>query len=382
MRTIITGHTGLEKIDFLRKVKSLSAGKSLEIYDLERGTEKQCKSRSPFHLDQYFSKKDDFIEKRRKALERILERERRKNPINSILNIHATYRRQLIPFHVLDYKLLYEFRPDLFVTLIDDVYRVQARIQRKAREIADISTQQITLKDIMEWRSDEIMLTETMASFLSSFYKRIIPHFIVPARGGEQVIHQLTFQSKEALGESTNWKPKAYIGFPITKTYTDNKLRVERDRFRQQIKKLDLIVFDPYAIEERRLVGCLEEAKKQVPPPEVIKVTSEDGQEVFEVETKQAEAVTEDIRLQVAMRDYRLISQSDFFVGFRPAHSSGERSEIQNANQLGKPVYVVWPDFDPPEDDFGKLAIHDKSKNLKEMVTLITDKVIPYFRRQ
>ena len=382
MRVIITGHTGLEKKDFLRKVKSLSAGVSLEIYDLETQTEKQCKARSPFHLDQYFPKKDDFIEKRRKALERILERERRKNPINSILNIHATYRRQLIPFHVLDYKLLYEFRPDLFVTLIDDVYRVQARIQRKARRIADISTQQITLKDIMEWRSDEIMLTETMASFVSSFYGRIIPHFIVPLRGGEQVVYQLIFQSKEAVREGTNWKPKAYIGFPITKTYTDNNLRDERDRFRQEIKKLDLIIFDPYAIEERRLVHCLEEAKKQAPPPDVINVTSEDGQEVFEIETKQAEAVIEDIKLQVATRDFRLISQSDFFAGFRPAHSPGERIEIQNANQLGKPVYVIWPDYDPPADDFGKLAISDKCENLKEFFALITDKVIPYFRRQ
>lgn len=380
MKVLILGHTGLEKIPFLEKVRKLAEGqgKFLEIYDLETQTQSLCGANSPFHLDQYFTKKDEFIKNRAEALELIIEKERKENPRNCVLNVHATYRRRLTPFHVLHYELLAEFRPDMLITLIDDVYRVQARIKRKAETIADIPTAKITLKDIMEWRSDEIMIAESIATFLSSSFGRPLPHYIVPLRGGERVVYQLMFESREALNGQAGWKPKAYIGFPITKAYSDESLRKEREEFRKRMKELDLIVFDPYAIEERKLVSSLEKALKQQPPPDYIEVVSEDG-ERFKVDTKEAQMVSEDIKVQVAIRDYKLIHQSDFFAGYRPAHSSGERSEIQYANQLGRPVYVVWPPDDPPADDFKNLAINDRKDDLDSFIELIRQKVIPFF---
>lgn len=385
MRAILAGHTGLEKETFLERLSDLcrQAGRVLGIYDLEKETVKQCGSPSPSHLDQYFQNKNLFIRYRKEAFEKINKHIDDDGLPTALLNIHVTYRRRRIPFHVIDYQQLMVFRPDMFITLIDDVYRVQARIKTKAEKIADAATAEITLKDIMEWRYAEIMHVETMANFSGHIQRRSIPHYIIPLRGGERVVYQLLFESEEALGARGDWKPKAYIGFPITKTLGDSPeaktLAKERDRFRKRMKDLDLIIFDPYGIEEKALSIALAAVKNKREAPDTVHVISED-EEVFQVNKEEAEEVDFDIGVQVPARDYMMIYQSDFFVGYRPALSSGEKSEIANANQLGKPVYVVWPKSDPPKDDFEELKVTEQYETIEELIEAIRRKVIPYFR--
>lgn len=385
MNIVITGQTGLVKDEFFSKIKETSnkLGKSLEVYDLDEEVQGECRARSPFHLDLYFQKRADFFGKHKNAFRSVLRKIERDRPLNAILDIHAVYRRRGVPCHVLDYQLLSSFNPDIFITLIDDIYKIQNRIREQPAYSVDRATTEITLKDIIEWRSEEIMVTEIMANFMNSVCNRICPHYIVPAKGGEEVIYRLLFESEEALGHKGRWKPKVYIGFPITKALADPDLRKERDEFRQQMKggDLDIIVFDPYGIEERILVGVLEDTLKQSPVPDTITVVSEEGEE-FKIDRKEAEVVCEkDIQLHVATRDYRLISQSDFLVAFRPAMSKGVRSEIQNANQLGKPVYVVWPSGDPPKDDFEHLAITGETQRIEDMFQLVKERVIPFIKK-
>jgi hypothetical protein len=59
--------------------------------------------------------------------------------------------------------------------------------------------------------------------------------------------------------------------------------------------------------------------------------------------------------------------------------STGVRAEIQDATELGKPVYTVWPPSDPPQDDFEGLAIRGQTKTVDEMLELIKKSIIPYF---
>ncbi|MCL0058039.1 hypothetical protein M1N05_03120 [Dehalococcoidales bacterium] len=384
MHLVITGQTGLKKARFFHKIKEMadSSGKPLEIYHLEEVVKEECRTLSPFYLDSYFQKRDDFVERHQNAFRKVLDKINQERPVNAILDTHAVYRRSGVPFHVLDYQLLREFNPDMFITLIDDIYKIQKQIREHPASKIDKATAEITLKDILDWRSEEIMATETMANFMKSIRSRTCPHFIIPIKGHEEVVYQLLFESKEALGSRGQWKPKVYIGFPITKALDDPHLREERDNFRQQMKSSDLglIVFDPYGIEERALVKALEDTLKQLTLPDTITVISEQGEQ-FEIDRKEAELVCQkDIQLHVATRDYRLISQSDFFAGFRPAMSPGEQREIPNAHQLGKPVYVVWPSTDPPKDDFLKLAITEERTTTNELIFLIKQYIIPFMR--
>lgn len=387
VHVVVTGQAGLEKAKFFKKVKALAdgSGKSLKVYPLEAEFKRTFgQAEAPFYWDTYFKNQRDFVGKYSTALEKALAKVQQDRALNAILDIHALYRRQGIPFCAMNFKHLQEFRPDMFVTLVDDIYRVRKRIREHPASKVDKATAQITLKDVIDWRSEEIMVTEIMANFVAAFEGCSSAHYVIPIRGHEEVLYQLVFESKEALGSIGEWKPKVYIAFPITKAYKDPQLKRERDNFRERMKERDLglIVFDPYEIEERLLVAAVEGARltstlQKLELPRTVTLLTSEGEE-YEIDRTEGELVGDrDVQSQVATRDYRLISQSDFLVAFRPDMSGGVKSEIQHAHQLGKPVYAVWPASARPKDDFEHLAITQQTETTEEMVRLIGHRSFP-----
>ena len=81
-------------------------------------------------------------------------------PGTVIVNTHATFRWKHGLFHAYDHTQMHELDADLYVTLVDNVDAVHERLERE-HEIRH------TLKDILVWREEEIVVTEAMADVLS-----------------------------------------------------------------------------------------------------------------------------------------------------------------------------------------------------------------------
>ena len=217
----------------------------------------------------------------------------------------------------------------------------------------------------MEWRASEIMLGQSLAEHCS-LEKRNVKHYIVAKRHGPELIYELLFESSEA--RPRGGKKKIYASFPITKTFQDECLRKEVNSFRERLKNENRwIVFDPWTIDERSLVYAVDQAHHRM---QSVSVKDQDGAQ-YNVSRVEALAIVRDIDAQIPLRDYQLIESCDLLVAYRAGMSEGVRDEIQYANQLGIPVYAVWPSTDSPPVVFRKIHLTAYRHNLDELLALI-----------
>lgn len=243
---------------------------------------------------------------------------------NILINTHSCFRWERGLFHAFDFDLLARLNPDMYITLIDDVDAIYTRLtERKDPHVFEFS-----LKDIMVWREEEIITTEMLAFAQSK------PHFTIPRKNPNDTIFKIIF--REDL-------KKSYVSFPITKVLDKPEIVKQINEFRDTLAK-HLIVFDPYAIQEKRLLLFMNEAK-------------ENGQTEIEPKTlgkkikfnlSDIASIEKDIDGQIISRDFRLIDQSDMVIAFipevkgEPDISAGVQSEIQYAHDLPRDVYVIW----------------------------------------
>ena len=249
---------------------------------------------------------------------------------NVLINTHSCFRWERGLFHAFDFDLLARLNPDMYITLIDDVDAIYTRLaQREDPHVFEFS-----LKDIMVWREEEIITTEMLA------FAQLKPHFTIPQKNPIDTIFKLMFRDD---------LKKSYISFPITKVLDKPDIVDQIGEFRDTLAK-HLIVFDPYTIQEKRLLLLANEAE-------------EIGQTEIEVKTlgkknrfnlSDIKSIEKDIDGQIISRDFRLINQSDMVIAFipevkgEPDISAGVQSEIQYAHDLPREVYVIWPSQKEP----------------------------------
>jgi adenylate kinase len=349
MRVIVTGQSGLNKEKFLKDTKDFCNKKDLkapykdfvdiEVYQkaqiddaADLGTElKRRGYEAPGYMDMDEKK---LLLAKNEILDEILERWKDKE--NVILGLHAVYYRRNSFRHVIDWSKLKEFRPDLIVTLIDDVHVTRDRIIKRGYTRADLS-RFFTLRDIIVWREVELLMSMTMARNLS------VPHKILALNQGPITLYQLMFESRHPKALGGEGKYEVYASFPVTEA-EKHGLEDQVDQFRNTIKRY-FIVYDPMTIGEKILHNkFFENFQKPFPDKEI--VIKHDDKE-YRFSSLEVMEIIHDINGQIISRDERLIEQSDMVIAFRPAFSSGSRYELSYAKKTGKvKAFAIIPEED------------------------------------
>lgn len=335
---------------------------------------------------------------------------RKRNPKYCILSMHATWQ-VMSHFHSplswsfvnTDYSeshllllefLKNEFKPDYFVTLIDDVYSVQKRIDKY----------HFRLIELLRWRDIEMVTTDMLANLAVERERHIGADHFPFEKSPIFAIKQPVKTIFQYFSDPD--RPRVYLSYPISRPQKllRNEGSVEAieeiNRFRKYF--LDAFVaFDPITINERPLRDILAEHDKNagrnsfwsfVSP--ILRLKSKTAtlaiereqnwsidwdqtfghlfpavsnqipvDEVREVVTSHDDNPSE-VDSQIRLRDYRLIDQSDCVIVYRPTYrrekwSEGTESEMIYASETQKPVFIISDeeiDGDLSSDGaFGKL---------------------------
>jgi hypothetical protein len=231
-----------------------------------------------------------------------------------------------------------ELNPDLLICLIDTVNSIYHRLTAK-------HTLDVTLKDIMMWREEEILATELLALALGRH-----EHYYILARGKSEpslrLLDQLVCQPE---------LPKIYLSFPMSHVVGMPDVLAEIDEFRETMAQR-YVVFDPAALDDRLLLDRAIEVVREGGGFVTSTIHLDDGSTTECTNSvKQILEIAGDIDGQIYMRDFQFIDQSDMIISLvpelpsgLPALSSGVERELHHAFEHGKEVYVIWHPSRPP----------------------------------
>lgn len=352
MRVIFTGQTGINCDSEVLKNLGLfckevgNPVESLKLYSLNEELASLGIDMISF-LDSQNPKTKAEIWK--KAFNQILSKLKDEDPKHAFLSIHHIFYRYSSFFSPVEWDLIKEFQPDIFITLIDDLYSIWKRI--KFRNEESPSESHFCLRELSSWRSAEILMTDLLAKSLSSS-KKIIRNYIVAVKHPAQMLHGLIFKPEKLI---------VYTAFPITSTRGKPEKVDEINNFRIKLHE-KFIVFDPITIDEdilRILLGkqssikgtLLVGEKDRWPIPHGWSLCK-DVDYPIELEANGALEVVQDLKDHIMLRDYRLIEQADCLAGYRPYYehqrSLGMFAEMTYARDVAykRRSFVHFPDKD------------------------------------
>jgi len=238
-----------------------------------------------------------------------------------IVDTHAVFRWNNALFPAFDFSQLDELTPSFICTIIDDVDRVKYRLSQSKPD------EQYTLKDILVWREEEIIVSEVIAGSLK------IPHYILPQKSASEVLFNLVTKPSQQ---------KIYASYPISHIKADPVLWPLVCEHRTRLKN-HFTVFDPIDIEERRLKVFHDVAIDKGETTVNINVLGEE----IEFDIDEIKNVLSDIDGQILHRDFKLIDQSDAIIAYiplnedKPIISSGVERELEHAYNTGKDVFII-----------------------------------------
>jgi adenylate kinase len=331
VRAIVTGQVGLDKKPFLEQVVKLARAGGREVMLFNVG-EMMC-AEAPDIVPRRIL---DLPRQRLTALRRSVFKDilqAAAKGVDLIVNTHATFRWKHGLFHAYDHSQIAQLDPDLYVTLVDNVDTIHERLERE-HEIRH------TLKDILVWREEEIVVTEAMAEAVSGYGRSFVLSRSNP-RINAHSLYRLMFDPH---------RKRVYPSFPMTHVFDQPAVLVEIERFRDMLNE-HFITFDPADLNEKRLLFEAGEATKRGQDHVVIDVH---GRRVT-LSVSEITQVAGDVDGQIYARDFKLIDQSDMIVSYipampdgRPAISSGVERELHHAFENTKEAFVIWrPEQEP-----------------------------------
>ncbi len=333
MRAIVTGQVGMNKKQYLEAIAQLGGerGQSVHLFHVGDMMYAEGSDIRPGRiLDLPLSRLHAL---RRSVFKDIINQST--DETNVILNTHATFRWKHGLFPAFDFDQIRDFKPDMFICLVDNIEVVHHRLHAEHEIDA-------TLKDCMVWREEEILATELMAQAVGC------PNdFYIMARGRQQD----TVESALNLITRQDMR-KAYPSFPMTHVVDMPDVLEEIDHFRNELAR-HFITFDPGDVDEKLLLDRAIQATRE--GRDFLEVAPHafggraDSKEPIRVPIRQILDIAGDIDGQIYMRDFKLIDQSDMICSFIPelpsgipGLSSGVERELQHAWEHTKEVYVVW----------------------------------------
>jgi len=330
VRVVLTGQVGMDKKEFLGEFADIAARRGKEVSLAHVGDMMYAEAPDVVPgriLDLPKSRLDQLRRSIFKDILKLAEQTK-----NLVVNTHATFRWKHGLFHAYDYDHMKQLNADLYITLVDNVDAVHERLIREH----DI---QHTLKDILVWREEEIVVTEAMSESV-----RGRGHAYILARGVErqaaETLYRLMFEPQ---------RKRVYPSFPMTHVMDMPDVLARIDQFRDIIAQ-HFITYDPGDLDEKRLLFDAGEAIKNGETTITVRVGGRD----IQLNVNEVTQIANDIDSQIYARDFKLIDQSDMIVSYvptmpggKPGLSSGVERELQHAFEGTKEVYVVW---DPPSE--------------------------------
>lgn len=268
--------------------------------------------------------------------------------------------------------MIREFGPDALVTLIDDSYDVWKRIFDINAQ--DPSASYLRLSEVYSWRCLEVDATDSLAIALCTPSK-LVPNYVVPVKHSAAMLHRLLFEPAVL---------SVYLSMPITEVRTSPQARQEVERVRGLLHSR-FAVFDPITVDEKLLELILRRNYPDLddttePPAELLEVHPDDrwplweslppadrqepmvrGELPLDIPAREVHEVAFPIRTEfverksivdyhIALRDYRMVAQSDCLAVYRPCYrgrpSSGVLAEITFARACGLPIVTYHPEED------------------------------------
>src|SRR3954466_8084244 len=325
MRVLITGQVGVDKGPYLEGVEKLAreAGNQLQVYHVGRMMYQEAPDVPAGRILNLPITRLNTL--RRAVFKEILQGAERHE--NVVVNTHATFRWRHGLFAAFDFDQIKEFNADLYITLLDNVESVHARLLRD-HEIDH------TLKDIMVWREEELLATEILANITRGY-----GHFYMISRGRDiptvQTIYRLMFEPQ---------RKKVYLSFPMSHVMDQPATLAEIERFKKTMHE-HFVCFDPGDVDEFLIYTAGEKAQQE--GKEFVEVKSSEG--VVKLKTSNVTQIAGDIMGQIYARDFKMVDQSDMIISLvpelpngKPGLSSGVERELHHAFEGGKEVFVVW----------------------------------------
>lgn len=334
--TFVTGISGSGRLEYLMRVKELAGGR-LTIKDIGNLMFKKSRHLGIEIPDGKILDLDHFALNYLRAItfEELLSevgeyRGYEEDDPDLIVSTHTCFRwkKHLLPGF--NFYYLNSLNPDIYVTIIDNVHHVKARLESRPHWRG-----RLTLKDILIWRDEEIFVTKMLAEYQNK------PFYIISSKEDPEVLYNIIYnvEKKKKRGEKSALK--AYLSYPITYVRASEDRFKMKEEFKRKLKEAGVVIFDPMSIEEVDLVDMVEEAKKR--GEEYVEVKY-DGHAV-KIPISEVEEAKDDILDQTVVRDYSLIDQADVVIVYYYATvmSPGVLSELNYGFTHNKEVYAVFP---------------------------------------
>ena len=320
-------------------------------------------------------KRDDvWIE----AFLKIQDKIKKDNPLFAFISLHVVYLWKKRFFSCVDWDHLITIQPKVILTLIDDIYDIHTRVvnSQKAHG-AKIPKGSYNLFEILSWRLREIHTCNLIAKHLfvnpecfpytdrfikeekitrlqhlhneiKQVFGKPLDHFVVSIKQSPQEFYKLLFERK---------KLKIYLSFPISEPRRrDDKAYFKQLRKWRHKMHQNFISFDPSAIDELRfnenekgkiITGRLKDRIPYQTEPPIVNppIGVPDSWPLKELQT-----IRDFVSQQVSERDYKLESQSDLIVMWRPLYGkknhTGVEAEAVFAKAKGIPIHSYHPSED------------------------------------
>ncbi len=212
VKVVFTGQSGLDKRSLLAELKKFAAsrGRRTEFFRIGEMMYRILKAPPGRILRLPLER----LEGARSRAFREISDYIGKNPeVDIYVDTHATFRWKDALFAAFSVDEIRSLQPDLCVNLIADVDQI-----KRGLAYSDYSMK-ISLREMMIWRQEEILVSELIAAIAKC------EHFVIPRRVDVGSLYRLIHERARKL----------YLSYPISRaqpTAVDEQIREFRERFR------------------------------------------------------------------------------------------------------------------------------------------------------
>lgn len=376
VRVIFAGHTGLNKIRMIEVLakQCIPSGipKNLDdhrveglirIYDTDKEIVKHLRlgSITPF-IDSFDLERQQNVW--RQIFGKIMADS--ENLRDVFILAHFAYFRFGRFFSLHDLSLLKKtFKPDLLVTLTDDIFHVWGEIVR--REERKKTGSYLRLREILSWRSAELVVADMVADILG------VKNMYIAMKHPTETFYKLIKTDR----------PIVYLCHPISKVRENEEIVNEINSFRKKLEE-KCVVLSPITIDEKIIEAILKRQKEECIIEKIhrwpietdiaekypIKLNLEEAKEICR---KSPIDERTEIDYHLEYRDYRYIQQCDFVVAYRPFYGrqihSGVLSEMRYAVDMFKEVLAYVPEREVAPHPFaGRIRLFESEAQLLDEV--------------
>ena len=299
---ICTGISRTEKISFLKDLAEEGArrGARVEVHDVGSMLLRKAEILGiPYRDDKILDAPEVTLKTLRAAVFEEILKNLAPDRIN-LISLHACFRWDGVLLSGFDPYYLNLLKPTLFLTLVDDLRKIEGRMDESVQWKGRLSR-----SEIIDWQNTEAFVTQTMSAFLNR------PWYMVPKSQSVESLWNLIVRPDH---------PKAYLSYPISALFKEGA-GSDPDRFFNEVRDFRkfaedfLVVFDPMSITDLEM------------DPE----KADDG----EVEL---------LKKVTVWRDFTFINQSDFLVVYNPhgLDSPGVNDEVYHGFSNNKDVYLYY----------------------------------------